>query len=247
MPETDHPRSGRSFHRSAQRRRRLALGWAALLALPAVSSGGETELASIRPGDVGRSGCVVHMGAKDANGIAEVTADCWWDILPERVIEIVRNQDDIDEVLSSVSESTVLPDGRVVQVHTMGWAVADRQVTLLFREYALLDGGYHIDFSRARDQQRLREGTVQIALDRGSWEIHPYGEDATHLRYKVRYDAGGNLQPWMVRKLQRARIAQALEELRRAAELAGQGPESDGERADRGAETGAAQAFSCQH
>jgi hypothetical protein len=220
MPQMDHPGSGRSFHRFAQRRKRFALGWAALLALPAASSGGEAQVASIRPGDVGRSGCLVHMGAKDTNGIAEGTADCWGPILPERVIEILRNQDDIDKVLSSVSESTMLPDGRVVQVHTMGWAVADRQVTLLFREYALLDGGYHIDFRRASDQRRPREGTVPIARDRGWWEIPPYGEDGTHLRYKVRYDAGGNLRPWIVRKWQRGRIAQALEEVRRAAELA---------------------------
>jgi hypothetical protein len=213
--------SRRGLDRFAQRTRRLALGCAALLALPAMSSSREAQRGSARPDDAGGSGCVVRVGEKDASGIAEVTADCWWPILPERVIAIVRNQDDIDEVLSSVSESTLLPDGRVVQVHAMGWPVADRQVTLLFRGHALLDGGHRIEFRRARDQQRLRDGAVQIALDQGWWEVRPDGEGSTHLRYGVRYDAGGNLQPWIVRKFQKTRIARSLEEVRRAAEFAG--------------------------
>lgn len=218
MPDS---RSRRGLDRFARRNRRLALGCAALLALPAISSGREAQGGPARPDDAGGSGCFVRAGVKDASGIAEVTADCWWPILPERVIAIVRNQDEIDEVLSSVSESTLLPDGRVVQVHTMGWPFADRQVTLLFRGQALLDGGHRIEFRRAREQQRLRDGAVQIALDRGWWEIRPDGEGATHLRYGVRYDAGGGLQPWLVRRFQKTRIAQSLEEVRRAAECAG--------------------------
>jgi hypothetical protein len=229
MLRWDHSESGRCLDRFAGCAKRLAIGRAALphllllpalLALPAVARGGEALVASVRPSDIHRSGCSVHLGASDARGIGDVTADCSWPLLPERVIAIVGDQDGIDEVLSTVSESTRLPDGRVVQVHTLGWAIADRQVTLRFRGWALPDGGHRIDFRRARAQQRLGAGRVQVALERGWWEIRPDGAGGTRLRYALRYDAGGNLPPWIVRSFQKAGVARSLAEVRRAAEVA---------------------------
>jgi hypothetical protein len=156
----------------------------------------------------------------DAHGIAEVLADCRWPVAPERVVEIVRNNDDIDDVLSTVSDSRVLADGRVVQVHSISRLAAERQVTLRFRSRELEDGGVRIDFEPAREQDRLGEGRVQIPLDEGWWEIRPDGVGGTRLRYAVRYDAGGSLKPWIVRRFQKAGINRSMEEIRLVAESA---------------------------
>ncbi len=62
--------------------------------------------------------------------------------------------------------------------------------------------------------------SLQIPLDEGWWEIRPDGVGGTRLRYAVRYDAGGNLKPWIVRRFQKAGINRSMEEIRLAAESA---------------------------
>jgi len=219
-----HP--GKGSARLSRRAKRRVFRWTpflvllALSALSAAASGDEEQMASNRPGGLVRDGCVMQVADADAHGIAEVSADCRWPVAPERVVEIIRNNDDIDEVLSSVSDSRVLADGRVVQVHAMGRLVADRQVTLRFHSREFDDGGVRIDFESAREQHRLGEGRVQIALDEGSWEIRPDGLGGTRLRYAVRYDAGGSLKPWIVRGFQKAGINRSMQEIRLAAEHA---------------------------
>ncbi len=150
-----------------------------LSVLSAVVAGGEEQAASGlpgspgHPGDLPRDGCVMQVADVDARGIAQVLADCRWPVAPERVVEIVRDNDDIDDVLSTVSDSRVLADGRVVQVHSISRLAAERQVTLHFRSSQLEDGGVRIDFETAGEQYRLGEGRVQIPLDEGCGRSGP--------------------------------------------------------------------------
>ncbi len=215
MPQTDKPPARNGPHRFARSAKRLALAWIPLLVL---------QTAAFAEDQQPEHGCRVRTDDLDERGVAEVSADCRWSVPPEYVVAIVRDQDAIDEVLSSLSESTLLPDGRVFQVHSMGWVAADRQVTLRFQTRRLADDGLRADFERAAEQQPLTPGRVQITLDRGWWEIHPDGRGGTHLRYAVRYDAGGNLKPWIVRRFQKAGVALSMQELRLAAERAAQQP-----------------------
>lgn len=215
MPQTDGLRARNGPDRFVVHAKRLALAWIPLLFLQTAAFAEDR-----RP----EHGCLVRTDDVDEGGVAEVSADCRWPIPPEYVVGIVRDQDAIDEVLSSLSESTLLPDGRVFQVHSMGWVAADRQVTLRFRTHRLADDGLRSDFERAAEQQPLAPGRVQITLDRGWWEIHPDGRGGTHLRYAVCYDAGGNLKPWLVHRFQKAGVALSMEELRLAAERAAQQP-----------------------
>lgn len=190
---------------------------AALFALLAPEAAAESP-AKTHPDDILQAGCAVHMAEADAEGIAEVTADCRWPVPPRRVAEVVLDQEAMDDVLSTVSESRVLSDGRVLQVHSMGWGVADRQVTLDSRQRELPEGGLRIEFDRAPVQEPLGEGRVQILVDEGYWEIVGDGAGGTHMRYGVRYDPGGNLKPWLVRKFQKSGVAQSMEEVREAAQ-----------------------------
>jgi len=205
--------------RLVARAQAFALACAALLAIPAAA--GEPRGAAVRQGE---AGCAVRVGPADAQGISSVTAECHWPIAPAHVIAIIRDQEDLDQVLSSLAESTGLPDGRVVQVHSMGTFVADRQVTLRVGGYGLADGGFRLDFRRAERQERLGAGRVQIAHEQGWWEIHPDGSGGTRLGYALRYDPGGNLRPWLVRRFQEAGVARSLDELRRAAERVAAAP-----------------------
>jgi hypothetical protein len=202
------------------------LAWLPRLALPLLSvllplpAAGETQEASLRSGEVVRAGCVVRVAELDARGIAGISAECRWPVAPRRVVEIIRDHDGIDAVLSSLSESRVLPDGRVVHVYSMGRLAAERQVTLRFRSRELEDGGLRIEFDAAPEQQRPREGRVQVAVDQGWWEIRSDGAGGTRLRYAVRYDAGGHLKPWIARRFQKAGVVRSLREIRHATEAA---------------------------
>jgi hypothetical protein len=167
-----------------------------------------------------RAGCVVRMGDDADPGIVELSAECHWPVAHERVVEIVRDHDGVDAVLSSIAESTVLSGGRVLQVHRMGWGIAERQVTLRYRLRELEGGGLRVDFRRAQRQEPLAEGRVEIPLDRGEWRIRPDGAGGTRLRYAVRYDPGGSIRPWLVRRFAKSGIVRSMQEIRQAAERA---------------------------
>lgn len=190
---------------------------AALLAAPAsipapASAGDEGR------GEAARTGCVTELAEPDARGITRVTADCYWAVPYPRVEAIVRNQGEIDTVLSSLDESTVLPDGRVLQVHSPGFGIADRQVTLDMHVRELAGAGIRVDFRRSRRQERLGAGRVAISVDDGFWQARPEGPAHTHLSYAVRYDTGGGLESWLARRFLRSGVARALAEVRHAAE-----------------------------
>ncbi len=191
----------------------LAATWIGL------GSGASPAFASDTP-QIGTGGdlCSVRVVGKDAHGVAEIAATCRWPVPHGRVAEILRDQDNIDEVLSSVSESTLLADGRVLQVHSLGFGIADRQVTLAFRIESLEDRGIRLHFRRAPEQEQLREGRVEIRMDTGFWRVSSDGGGGTRLDYSVRYDAGGHLEPWLVTRFMRSGVERAMAEVRRAAE-----------------------------
>ncbi len=163
-------------------------------------------------------GCVIRRSEPDARGVSGATAACRWAVPYPRVAAIVHDQDAIDAVLSTVTESSVLPDGRVLQVHSLGFGTADRQVTLDLQLRELPEAGIRMDFRRAGRQEPLGRGRVAIAVDEGFWQVSPDGPDHTQLRYRVRYDPGGRLEPWLLRRFLRSGVTRSLEEVRRAAE-----------------------------
>ena len=115
-------------------------------------------------------------------------------------------------------QSRALPDGRVVNVQTPGWPISDRQSTLEVAHEALPGGGLRDRYRAARLQEPLGPGRVQVRIDEGTWEIRQDGAGGTLLRYEMRYDPGGNLDPWIVRRFQTPGIARSLREIRSAAE-----------------------------
>ena len=163
--------------------------------------------------DITRAGCRVRTTNVDARGIATVAADCHWQRTPDAVLGIMRDPPRLADALSSLGECKKFPGGRVLQVHSVGWPLDDRQITLDWRESALPDGGVRFDYKRAAKQEPLGEGRVQILKDEGFWEITADGKGGTNLSYTSRYDAGGNLKPWVVRRFQKDGIATSLEEL----------------------------------
>jgi Polyketide cyclase / dehydrase and lipid transport len=192
----------------------LVFGFALPLWL-AVGSSAEIQPSDAR--EVERAGCRIRTARVDAGGIATVSADCRWQLAPEAVVATVRHPERLGDALSSLRECTRLPDGRVLQVHKIGWPLGDRQVTLDWRETGLPDGGIRLDYRRADRQEPLAEGRVAIVEDEGLWVIRPDGTGGTRLSYTSRYDAGGSLKPWVVRRFQKDGIATSLEELRAAA------------------------------
>jgi carbon monoxide dehydrogenase subunit G len=191
----------------------LLLALAAGVFSPALARSASTDDDAI----LERAGCRVRTAEIDARGIATVAAECEWPLPADAVLGTLRKPEKLGEALSSLSECRRLADGRVLQVHSVGWPLEDRQVTLDWNETALADGGVRIDVRRATRQEPLARGRVAIASSEGRWEIHPAQNGGTRLTYRSRYDAGGNLKPWLVRRFQKNGIAASLEELRSAA------------------------------
>jgi hypothetical protein len=194
----------------------MSIRWAALLAvalaLPLRTRAEEADA------DLSRAGCTVRTAAVDDQGISLVQAACTWqDVAPQAVLAVLRDPARLARALSTLAECRRLPDGRLVQVHRVGWPIDDRQITLDWSESALPGGGTRFDYHGSAAQEALVDGRVQIRIDEGSWEIRPGASGGTRLRYTSRYDAGGNLKPWVVRAFQTSGIATSLAELRAAA------------------------------
>lgn len=164
-----------------------------------------------------RAGCTISVGDRNEQGIDLIVADCAWPIAPEKVIRVVRDAGAHDDYLSSVKESTVLPDGRVLQVHTAK-GIADRQITLRFTHEPLPDGGFRVSWTRDPVQEPLVEGRVEAVQDDGFWEVRPDGRGGSRVTYGLRYDPGGRVPTFIVRAFQKGGIADLVEEMRRAAE-----------------------------
>ena len=185
--------------------------WIALaLAAPALAETQDGE-------DIVRAGCRIRTAHVDARGVATVEADCAWHLAPAALLAVLRDPAQLGAALSTLGECRRMPDGRLLQVHTVGWPLDDRQITLDWRETALPDGGVRLDYQRAARQEPLGNGRVQILEDSGLWEIRGDGPGDTKLHYTSRYDAGGNLKPWVVRRFQKEGIANSMEELAAAA------------------------------
>lgn len=197
--------------------RAVASAFVASALLITLAAAASAEASGDDAQNISRAGCVIRTTEIDARGIATVAAECHWPLAPEAVLATLRDPEKLGVALSSLGECKRLPDGRILQVHTVGWPLDDRQVTLEWRETPLADGGVRIEYRRAEQQEPLAAGRVAILLDEGHWEIRAVGQGAMTLSYSSRYDAGGNLKPWVVRRFQKDGIATSLEELRAAA------------------------------
>ncbi len=165
---------------------------------------------------VARAGCLVRTTQIDARGVATVAAECRWPVAVDSVVATIRDPAKLAGALSSLVDCQRLPDGRVLQVHSPGWPLGDRQVTLDWRETELPGGGVRFEYQRAQRQEPLAAGRVAIGDHVGRWEIVPDPHGGTRLSYTSHYDAGGSLKPWLVRRFQKDGIAASLEELRAA-------------------------------
>ncbi len=181
----------------------------ALLLLPGLAFAGDRKVVSER------AGCSISVGDRDG-ATDKIIADCAWPVPHAKVIAAVKSPERHD-FLSSVEESTKLPDGRVLQVHFAS-GISNRQITLTFTDEDLSDGGFKTSWTRAGKQEPLRDGLVDVPVSDGSWEVHPDGNGGSKVTYSLRYDAGGKVPAWLVRSFQKGGIADLVEEMREQAE-----------------------------
>jgi hypothetical protein len=164
--------------------------------------------------------CRIRTVGVAEDGVATIEAHCSWAVKPEWLIAILRDPARLAAALSTLIECRAVPGGRV-EVHSVGWPIADRQVTLDWREHALPDGGSRFVYSRAKRQEPLAARRIQIEIDEGWWEVRRVADGSAALVYSSRYDAGANLDPLLARPFLHDGIARSLRELRSAAEAFG--------------------------
>jgi hypothetical protein len=194
----------------------------AALVLLALISGASAQAGQAGGSDeVVRAGCRVRTANVDPRGIATVVAECSWPVPSEAVLAALRDPARLSEAVSSLAEMRRLPDGRVLQVHAPGWPFEERQATLDWHEEELSGRGVRLEYRLSARQEPLGKSRVATLADDGCWEIRPGGAGGTRLSYTSRYDAGGALGPWLVRRFQKHGIAASLAELRSAIESTG--------------------------
>jgi hypothetical protein len=169
-------------------------------------------LASDRKVVASRAGCEISVGDRDHRGTDKVIADCVWPVKPEAVIAVV-GKPETHAFLSSVEESTRLPDGRVLQVHAAS-GISDRQITLDFTNMPLPNGGFRTEWRGSAKQEPLRDGLVAAEVDDGAWEVHAEGS-GSRVVYELRYNAGGSVPEWVVRAFQKTGVGELVEEMRK--------------------------------
>ncbi|HCP46728.1 MAG TPA: hypothetical protein DIU15_11830 [Deltaproteobacteria bacterium] len=163
-----------------------------------------------------RADCSISVGDRDADGNDLIVAHCRWALPLARVVAAFENYAQHDDYLWSVVESTILADGRVLQVHQAN-GIADRQITLDFTNQHFPDGGFKSSWTRSAVQEPLAKGRVDAPLDDGSWEVHPGKDGVCDVTYSLRYDPGGRVPTWIVRAFQKGGTGDILEQMREAA------------------------------
>jgi len=163
-----------------------------------------------------RDNCEITTGDRDADGNNLVIAYCDWKLPIEKLKKAFGDAAAHDDYLTSVVESTILADGRVLQVHQAS-GIADRQITLAFTHEDLDGGGYKVSWTRADKQEPLGKGRVDAPLDDGHWQVLPGKEGVHKVEYSLRYDPGGKVPIWIVRAFQKGGTADILKEMLAAA------------------------------
>jgi hypothetical protein len=163
-------------------------------------------------------GCKISVARTDGAGITTYAAECRWPVAPRFVSAILGDPVRIAAVSSSLTESTRLADGRVVNVHSPGWPIGDRQSTLQIERTPLAGDGLQLVYALASAQAPLSRGRVQSRRDDGRWEIRGDERGGTLLRHETTYDAGGSLPVGLVQRTVRSTLEKSLAEIRAAAE-----------------------------
>ncbi len=163
-----------------------------------------------------RVDCDITVGDRDADGNNLVIASCDWKVPIDKLKAAFKNVANHDEYLSSVVQSEVLADGRVLQVHQAD-GISDRQITLTFSHEDLAGGGYKVSWARSDKQEPLVEGRIDVPLNDGHWLVRPGKDGINKVEYSLRYDPGGRVPTWIVRAFQKGGTGDILEEMLAAA------------------------------
>jgi hypothetical protein len=160
-------------------------------------------------------GCTVKLLSVDAKSVPTFRGECVWSIAPAWVATALTDPMKLSSSL--LKSSQVLDDGRVVNVQKTGWPFEDRQSTIVVSDEPLPGGGVLRRYRLAEAQAPLAEGTVQVGVDEGSWEVaqHPEG---VRVVLQMSYEPGGNLPTSLVQSMSPKYIATGLDELRVSAE-----------------------------
>ncbi len=171
-----------------------------------------------RADEATRAGCTVRLASVDAASVPTFRGECRWPVGAAFVTAVLTDPVRFAASSSSLEESRRLPDGRIVNVQTAGWPLADRQSTLVMSDELLPGGGLRRTYQLASSQEPPAGGRVQVSVDEGSWEVSAAPDGGTRVLLVMRYEPGGNLPPSLVQRASPGRIAVALAELRAAAE-----------------------------
>ena len=174
--------------------------------------------------DASVPGCTVRLVSVDARNVPTFRGECEWNVAPVWVTAVLTDPIRLNESSSMLEDSRRLADGRIVNLQKTGWPFEDRQSTVAVMDEPLPNGGVRRSYRLADEQAPVAEGTVQVAVDEGRWEIAA-SPNGTRVVLEMTYEPGGNLPTRIVQSMSPKYIAKGLDELRVSAEkLAGESP-----------------------
>ena len=184
--------------------------WMGLFALMMLVT--STALAADRKVVAKAADCEITAGDRDERGNNLMLCYCDWKAPLESIKAAFKNVEEHDTYMTSVVESTVLADGRVLQVHQAD-GISDRQITLDFSEESFAEGGIKVSWTRSKQQEPLQKGRIDPPMDDGSWTVHPGELGVNKVIYSLRYEPGGRVPGFIVRAFQKDGIAEVLVEM----------------------------------
>ncbi len=192
-----------------------------LLLAPATTHAGEqtpSELPAVLDDDpVEVEGdCTWVSGDFDSESSPLCTGTCrWHDVPPEKVVAILERRRGWARAFRSLIRHEELGDGRAIQVFRAR-PFRKRQVTLRITVVETEAGGYHVGWTRAKQQEPLDEDRVTIPVYDGWWEVQPDGNGGSIVTHGARFDPGPDIPRKFVKFGMPRQVRRLLKELRSA-------------------------------
>ncbi len=159
--------------------------------------------------------CTVSLGDFDKEPAPISTGSCRWaDVAPKAVVAVLEEPGHWHHTFKPVVDGELLRDGRLVQVYRAR-PFPRRQVTV---ELTVTDAGevWRVAWRKARRQEPLPEGLVEIEAFDGWWEVKSDGRGGSVVTHGARFDPGEDIPRVLIQKGTPMQIRRLLRQLRSA-------------------------------
>ncbi len=159
--------------------------------------------------------CTAQVGDFDKEPYPVCSWSCQWsDIPPTSIVEILSQPERWADTFRTVVDGQLLQGDRLKMVYLVK-PFGRRQVTVELT-VSEADGVWRVAWRKARKQEPLAEGLVEIEIFEGWWEVESDGNGGSKVTTGTRLNPGEDVPRVLVRKALPVQLRRLLRQLRRA-------------------------------